>query len=603
MNRFFVVFLLILSCQNSWAELVSPRVPTVIEFADMRLKLTDGARQKIQKEVDQLTRSETYYNIKADRIKLYFPIIEKTLRAEGVPEDFKYLSVQESALISDAVSSANAVGFWQFKDFTGREVGLRIDRKVDERLNIVSSTIGAAKYFKRHNFHFDNWVYTLLAHMTGQGGAAKYVDKSKFGSKKLTIDRNTHWYVIRFLSHKIAFESADKGPHSEGLKLTLYEKGGGKTLDRIAKNGDIDISELKRYNKWLKSGAVPEDKEYAVLIPSFGKAHKIKEDKKSGPTPQIAKIGPVENAVYPSLVDGETPPGTIMLKINGLPCILAKAKDDWASLANTSGLSEEKIVKYNDLTLGDKPVEGEIYYLKPKRNKSDTYYYTAQQNETLWDVSQKFGVKEVKLAKLNRMSIIDEVKPGRVMWLKKRRPEEILVEYRAIPAMPVDETISVKEIIKEAKSKPKMEIDTLEVDDSKDEEILIKESGSDLLVDITNHEVVKGESLYSIAEDFEVTISDIVEWNNLPNYHLSIGQKMVIHGTKLPEVDEPEDEVELELNEEEVTSKKIDFHIVEPGDTMYGISRKYDVDVKVLLKINEKDNFDLKIGERLQVRE
>jgi membrane-bound lytic murein transglycosylase D len=141
-------------------EVDIPKVPSEMEFAGLHLKITEGARRDIQKDVDVLRRSSKYYNIKLERVRLYFPLIEEALREEKVPEDFKYLCLQESGLISDQVSSSNAVGFWQFKDFTGKEVGLRIDRNIDERLNIVASTHGAARYFKRHNFYFRNWLYT-----------------------------------------------------------------------------------------------------------------------------------------------------------------------------------------------------------------------------------------------------------------------------------------------------------------------------------------------------------------------------------------------------------------------------------------------------------
>ncbi|MFY0625641.1 MAG: LysM peptidoglycan-binding domain-containing protein [Reichenbachiella sp.] len=571
------------------ANLVSPKVPTYLEFADIRLKITEDARNEIQKEVDALTKNELYYNIKADRIKLYFPIIERTLKKEGVPTDFKYLAVQESALISDAVSSANAVGFWQFKDFTGREVGLRIDRRVDERLNIVASTIGAAKYFKRHNFSLDNWVYTLLAHMTGLGGVQKYIDKSKIGSKKLTIDRNSHWYVKRFLSHLIAFQEASKGKHSEGLKLAESTKSGGLTLEKIAKNAGIDEIELKKYNKWLKSGEVPKDKDYTVLLPSKKKIPNLKRIENK-PEKQL-DIPEEENPLYPSLISSAEP-GTIMLKINGIPCILARAKDDWASMAEAGGISDLQLVKYNDLILTRTPIEGEIYYLKSKKKRSATYYYTVQEGEDLWTISQKFGVKIANLAKMNRMSIIDEVKGGRVLWLRKKRPEDVAIEYRELPSMPVDETISFKEVMKEAKERPEMKIDTIKMENNIDEEILIADPKENLYLDIIKHSVVKGESLYSIAEAFDVTIADLVEWNGLSDYGLSIGQILIIHGN-----------LGLETKPEKVENDVVDFHVVEAGDTMYGIARKYNVDVQLLLKMNQKENFDLVIGERLKVKE
>src|SRR5687768_2362235 len=148
-------------------------VPHKLDFAGITLIIRDDARKEIQKDVDALTQSLRHYNIKAERAKTYFPIIEKIFRDEKVPDDFKYLALQESALIPDAVSTSNAVGFWQFKDFTAIENGLRVDRDIDERMNIVASSRAAARYIKKNNSFFDNWIYALQAYQMGAGGVMK----------------------------------------------------------------------------------------------------------------------------------------------------------------------------------------------------------------------------------------------------------------------------------------------------------------------------------------------------------------------------------------------------------------------------------------------
>ena len=127
----------------------TPQVPHKMQFAGMTLTIRDDARREIQKDVNALTQSARHHNIKVERAKTYFPIIEKVFEEERVPDDFKYLVIQESALIADAVSVSNAVGFWQFKDFTALEMGLRVDKEIDERLNIVSSSRAAARISKR----------------------------------------------------------------------------------------------------------------------------------------------------------------------------------------------------------------------------------------------------------------------------------------------------------------------------------------------------------------------------------------------------------------------------------------------------------------------
>ena len=54
--------------------------------------------------------------------------IERELQQMGVPDDFKYLALQESTLNGDAVSSSNAVGYWQFKEATASEYQLKLSR-------------------------------------------------------------------------------------------------------------------------------------------------------------------------------------------------------------------------------------------------------------------------------------------------------------------------------------------------------------------------------------------------------------------------------------------------------------------------------------------
>jgi len=144
-----------------------PKVPRRMTLGDVRLKITDGARAEIQKNVDALTKHPKYFNAKVNLANQYFHFIEEAFRKEGVPEEIKYLVIQESGLISDVVSSSNAVGYWQFKDFTAVEMGLRVDRHVDERKNIYAASIGAAKYMKMNNGYFDNWIYAIQAYQMG----------------------------------------------------------------------------------------------------------------------------------------------------------------------------------------------------------------------------------------------------------------------------------------------------------------------------------------------------------------------------------------------------------------------------------------------------
>ncbi|MGC4020442.1 MAG: lytic transglycosylase, partial [Cyclobacteriaceae bacterium] len=75
----------------------TPQVPHKIHFAGMSLTIRDDAKREIQKDVDALTKSSRYFNMHAERARTYFPIIEKIFREENLPEDFKFLALQESS--------------------------------------------------------------------------------------------------------------------------------------------------------------------------------------------------------------------------------------------------------------------------------------------------------------------------------------------------------------------------------------------------------------------------------------------------------------------------------------------------------------------------
>ena len=111
-------------------------IPNEVEFAGERVRLEEpDLLERMDKEllVNTYWQSNTVLMLK--RANKFFPKIEKILREEGVPDDFKYLALIESGL-ENVTSSAGAKGFWQILRTTGREYGLEVNSNVDERYNI-----------------------------------------------------------------------------------------------------------------------------------------------------------------------------------------------------------------------------------------------------------------------------------------------------------------------------------------------------------------------------------------------------------------------------------------------------------------------------------
>lgn len=542
-----------------------PQVPSQLQFGGMTLKITPSAQNIIQKHVDALHASERHHQMTADKARLYFPIIERIFAEERVPDAIKYLAIQESSLIPDAVSSANAVGYWQFKDFTAREVGLRVDRQVDERKNIVSASYGAAKYLKQNNFYYNNWIYAVMAYNTGRGGAKKYLDESNFGASKMTINDDTHWYILKFLAHYIAFRETTAGPHSQDWQLAEYTQGANRDLKDIAKEFNVEDEKINDYNKWV-NGRIPNDKTYAVIIPVQGK---LPSGLTAYSRPDHGRIKDAVTKNYPDeLIPGlKENENTTIIKMNGLQAILARPSDDVLSLSARAGLSEKRFRKYNEMKETDDLIPGEFYYTRKKRSKSSIQFHVVQFNETLWDISQQYGIRKEKLAAMNHISIIDDMEPGRVMLLSRKLDKDEQVKY-----------VELK------KPEPEKKISEKKVDETAT--IPAYAPSSDQQDKVKIHTVAQGEGLWSIAKKYNVTVEELQRWNELSNAdQISEGQNLQV---KAP-------------IEERAVKKEITEYEVVKGDTLFQISRKFGMSIDDILELNDMSTPDLSIGQKLKV--
>jgi len=599
-----------------------PTVPNSIQFAGLNLKLTDKARRKIQVEVDALTRSPKYFQVKVDRLQIYFPIIEEIFREEGLPEDFKYLVLQESALISDAVSSSNAVGFWQFKKASATEVGLRVDRQVDERLNIVASTRGAAKYIKKNNrLFFDNWVHALLAYQQGPGGAQKLVSNKYKGTRNMPIDGRTHWYVIKFLAHKIAFEQVKSA--EPGLYLLPYYEGQGKSLKEIARDQRLDTDLVVMYNKWLKHGKVPTDRKYAVILPYVKRPQMLastavrnQERTQSTGSGETKVTLSSDYRTHPTKYPVITSYGLFRnkgIKINGIKGIRLTEDMDLEALSNLTGVSVNRLLNYNDVVSNKKAREGELWYIKRKKSKAKESYHIAEMGEDLWTISQKYGIRLVQLRKKNHIPKKQlTVKPGRVLWLNETRPKDLPIAYVEIVTSELaPENSSTEQVRSQQKRPDRMEKtvnNQVVVEDSPAENkpaerpVVSDEIATERQTNVNEnatkpdkkvHVVIQGETLYGIARKYGTTTEELQQYNRLDsNASLKIGQQLLIptakqSNTASTPIDEPEAEFE--------------WYEVRQGDTLYQIARKHGTNINQLMKLNDKADFNLSIGDRLKV--
>ncbi|MCI4666862.1 MAG: LysM peptidoglycan-binding domain-containing protein [Bacteroidia bacterium] len=198
---------------------IATEIPDKIEYCGMELEIGPGAKKALSDQIKSIQSSKVYFDRMVLRAQKYFPYIEAAFTKHNVPHDLKYLAIQESSLRPNAVSSSKAVGFWQFKAPTAIEVGLEVNEKVDERRHIFRSSEGAAIYLSKANFDFTNWVYAVISYYEGPTGAVKHTNPDYFAVKSMKIDKDLHWYAIKAIAHKLAYAEAVDKAQQENKPL------------------------------------------------------------------------------------------------------------------------------------------------------------------------------------------------------------------------------------------------------------------------------------------------------------------------------------------------------------------------------------------------
>jgi membrane-bound lytic murein transglycosylase D len=584
--RFFAAALFFFGAAASYGQ--APEVPHKMQFAGMTLTIRDDAQREIQKDVDALTQHSRYYTLKAERAKTYFPIIEKIFEEERVPADFKYLVLQESALVPDAVSVSNAVGFWQFKDFTAIEMGLRVDKDIDERMNLISSTRGAARYLKQSNFYFNNWVYALQSYQMGTGGVRRAVGEGQNGAKHMEITSDTYWYVKKFLAHKIAFESLDKGDAL--IKVIAYQADRSRSLKEIAEEVSLDETVLRDYNKWLKTEMIPVDKPYTVLIPAgrldadFNKLV-LSSTKASKATPIVVTKEPANETIL----------------INDIPAIRAMRGESVSALTARAGISLAAFLKYNDIAIDHVPEPGSVYLKGKKKSKASETYYKVRPGDNFWSVSQLHGVRIKSLLKYNRMQENESLAIGSLIWLNSAKPKEgAFLGSPGVDVVQLNEdeafdwytkTPRATEVIpvigKDPVVRPAFRPDSVQ-------NTLLAPADASNNTRPQSHIARQGDTFYSIARQYRLAVADLLRWNNVT---IQDGLKP---GQILTLVEEPA-VVASQAEASGSTDNQSLVHEVKSSDTLYSIARQFNVTIRDLMEWNNKKDFTVTVGEKLRI--
>lgn len=256
-------------------NLFNLRIPKDLHFAGEPIPQNDYS---IKENMEKVLRGGNFEKSTAfilfSRASAWFPMIERILKKNNIPEDFKYIALAESRL-TNSTSPQGAVGFWQFVASTGSHYGLQISAEVDERYNVEKSTEAACRFFKDAYRKFGNWTLVAAAYNLGMGGVEHHLKKQPSKSYyDLLMNKETSVYMYRILALKTVFMNSGKkftgGKNLYNIPAITYKTDSSiANLSDFAKNKGCTIEILRTFNPWLTGNSLsnPERKMYYIKLP------------------------------------------------------------------------------------------------------------------------------------------------------------------------------------------------------------------------------------------------------------------------------------------------------------------------------------------------
>jgi hypothetical protein len=236
-------------------------LPDSLDFAGEKVPLeNEDILERLEREIYVNAYWESNMILLLKRSSKYLPDIERILKEQGIPEDFKYLAIAESGLMNVG-SPAGARGYWQILEDTGKEYGLEI-----------STTV------KKAHSKFGDWTAVAASYNMGQSGFSKRQEEQFHRNYyDLYLNEETSRYLFRILAFKVIFENPGKfGYHLQEKDFydnpefkTFKVQGDIKDLPQWAKTQGSNFKYLKLYNPWLRERNLKarKGKVYEIRLP------------------------------------------------------------------------------------------------------------------------------------------------------------------------------------------------------------------------------------------------------------------------------------------------------------------------------------------------
>ncbi|MFZ4105163.1 LysM peptidoglycan-binding domain-containing protein [Flavobacterium sp.] len=567
----------------------------------------------------------------------YFPLFEDELAKNNIPLEIKYLAVVESALNPRAVSRVGATGLWQFMYQTGKQYGLNIDSYVDERSDPLKASQAASVYMNNMYKIFGDWDLVLAAYNSGPGNVAKAIRRSggqqNYWNIRKNLPKETQNYLPAFLATMYIFEyHKEHGivPNKAVANLFATDTVAIKnhmTFKQVSDLLDVSVSEIQFYNPSFKRNEIPhitgetiflrlpknkiaiftsnEDKIYAYLNHEEGKRerpnerlasvkrndstntsfqekefvtrykyHKVRKGDNLNEIANKYNVSVYDLKKWNYLKSNKAPKGK-SLKILSVERIAFKETKGTAadtSVKQTIAIKD----KVKSVVISEPKIEKVFKTEKVVTNKEVTKTHKVKNGDNLGGIASKYGVPVTEIKKWNKIKGDNIGLGDNIKIIKTEKVTTIVRKEVKQPLVELKEDIAV-----------------VEHKTAKTENVKIYDKPESTSKSENYYIVAKGDNLFSIAKKNNISVDNLREWNTIIDNNLKVGSQLIVSNTSLAEAKEEETKPKTEL-------KNIE-HIVEKGEHLANIAKKFNVTINDLLQWNSLTDTNIKLGEKLVV--